>query len=264
MSWTADMALAWTERAISLALLLQTIELLQIRRVYADDGVWRWADLAPEHVHLPAPLRWLFAALLPYRAFIGLLVVRLACVALLLTLRLPAALPILLLSQVAICVRFRGTFNGGSDYMTVLVLLGTTLTSLAGSGPVAPLFTTAALAYIAVQTTLSYFIAGIAKLRQRDWRSGVALLGFVTSDQFGAPRWSQQLLGTPARARILSWGVIAFECLFPLAWLGPTVCLPVLALGLCFHLANAIVFGLNRFLFAWAAAYPAMLYMSAR
>jgi len=31
-----------------------------------------------------------------------------------------------------------------------------------------------------------------------------------------------------------------------------------LAIGAAFHLANAFAFGLNRFLWAWLAAYPAL------
>jgi hypothetical protein len=36
----------------------------------------------------------------------------------------------------------------------------------------------------------------------------------------------------------------------------------LLGLGLCFHLGAWLVFGLNRFVFVWAAAYPALLWCS--
>ena len=60
----------------------------------------------------------------------------------------------------------------------------------------------------------------------------------------------------------LAWSVIGFECLFPLAWFDPRLCLLLMAAGAGFHLLNSYVFGLNRFLFAWLAAYPALWFCS--
>ncbi|HTV20971.1 MAG TPA: hypothetical protein VMG12_19935, partial [Polyangiaceae bacterium] len=71
-------ALAWTERLAGLALVLQTIELLQLRRAWSDDGIWRWSLLAPEHRQLVAPVRWVLAQALPARRFGVLLGLRLA------------------------------------------------------------------------------------------------------------------------------------------------------------------------------------------
>jgi hypothetical protein len=214
--------------------------------------------LRPEHAALPAPLRWLFAAVLPYRPFLLLLALELVF-ALLLALGVSGAATFLLFAQVAVCVRFRGTFNGGSDYLTVLILLALSMRWLCGATPLAG---KAALAYIAVQVTLSYFIAGVAKLKEAPWRSGAALRGFVTSESYGAPQFVRRLLDGKRRCLLLSWAVLAFECGFPLAWLSPRACLPLLALGFAFHLGNSVVFGLNRFLFAWSAAYPALLFAS--
>jgi hypothetical protein len=259
MEWSLPTAIAWSERGIALALLLQTIELLQLRYAYSDTGIWRWSSLRREHARLPAPLRWLLAGLLPYRNFIGLLLVRLVCVAMLPYCFAPVLLPLLWLSQVAICVRFRGTFNGGSDYMTVLILMTLSIAELARSHP---LLQKACLLYCAVQVTLSYGIAGIAKIKEADWRSGSALRDFITCAPYATPTWAKAWLGNARIAWLASWSVIAFECLFPISWIDPRVCLGVLALGLCFHVANGLVFGLNRFLFAWAAAYPALLYAS--
>src|SRR5262245_32171794 len=121
-----SLALAWTERLTALALALQSVELLQLRRAWSDTGGWRWELLAPEHRSLFAPLRWLLAALLPARSFAVLLGLRLLA-----TLALGAGLgqvaPFLLLAQVAIGVRFRGTFNGGSDAMSVVLLAALSL-----------------------------------------------------------------------------------------------------------------------------------------
>jgi hypothetical protein len=252
-------AFDWSARAIGLAVLLQTAELLRVRRVCADQGVWSWPVLALEHRTLLAPLRWLLAGLLPYRCFVSMLWLRALLAALVLSTAARWPLPWLWLSQVAICVRFRGTFNGGSDYMTVLILGALSFAAIGGEER---WFASAGLLYIAVQVTFSYLIAGLGKLRNPDWRSGRALRTFVLDSPHGAPPWSRALLSRDAPARALSWIVIGFECSYPLAWLDSRLCVAWLVAGFAFHLGNARVFGLNRFVFAWAAGYPALLYCS--
>ena len=54
--------------------------------------------------------------------------------------------------------------------------------------------------------------------------------------------------------------MLAFECSAPIVLVDPTVCVAWLAIGAAFHLVNAVVFGLDRFLWTWLAAYPALLY----
>jgi hypothetical protein len=257
MNLPLEAALAWTTRGIALAVLLQTIELWQLRAYLSNDGIWRWSILRREHATLPALVRGPLAVLLPYRPFLALLAIRSLCASWMFVAGDPALAPVLLLSQVAICIRFRGTFNGGSDYMSVLILLAL---SFAGS----PSLTRGALAYIAVQTTLSYCIAGLAKLKQSAWRDGRALGVFLdlATRRHGSPRWIARAAGTQRRCQLLALALMTFECGFPLAWLDPRVCAAFLAIGLGFHLANSLVFGLNRFFFAWAAAYPALLFCS--
>lgn len=252
-------AVSWTQRLVALALLLQTVEWLQARRLCADDGVWRWQVLEPEQRALPLVMRALLSPFMPYRGLLTLLWLRLGLVALL-ALGWGWAAPLLLFSQLALCVRFRGTFNGGSDYMTIVVLL-----SLSGSWALArwPALAKACLAYACAQLVLSYFIAGVVKLQNADWRSGKALASFVESGRYGTPGWLVRALSAKPRPALASWAVIAFECGFPLALATPSAAVTLLALGTLFHLGNAVVFGLNRFLFAWLAAYPSLVYFSA-
>ncbi|HWA73133.1 MAG TPA: HTTM domain-containing protein [Polyangiaceae bacterium] len=260
MSWTLELATRWSERLLALSVFLQAIELLLARRAWVDDGVWSWPILKREHEVLPSPLRWLFSLVLPERPFLGLVLLE-AAAALAFGLGVGAVAPFLLFAEVAVCVRFRGTFNGGSDTLTVLTTLSFAFAWLLG-GAEHPLVGKACLGYIAVQLTLSYFIAGLAKLKEADWRSGAALRGFVRSRQYGAPPFVRRLLDGERRCQLLSWCVLLFECGFPLAWLDPRLCTALIALGLAFHLGNWLVFGLNRFVFAWAAAYPALLFGS--
>ncbi|HVY32335.1 MAG TPA: hypothetical protein VHB79_37620 [Polyangiaceae bacterium] len=260
MSLSLVDALTWCARLSALSVALQTLELLQIRAAYADQGVWSWPILKEEHAALPLPLRALLGALLPYRAFLALLVVRLPLAGLL-AMGFWWCAPLLLVSQLAIGARFRGTFNGGSDYMTVVVLSGL---SAAAGGLNQPLLLKAGLAYVTVQLVLSYFIAGCVKVSRSEWRRGEALRRLLSSNRYGTPAWISVLVAKPPAARLAAGALLAFECGFPLALVGPRMALPFMACGALFHLGNAAAFGLNRFLFAWVAAYPALLYFSAQ
>lgn len=150
----------------------------------------------------------------------------------------------LLLCQWVIALRWRGTVNGGSDFMTFHVLLAWTV------GLASPSLLPLALTYVAVQLVLSYFVAGVVKIRNPEWRSGRAL-GHVL-EQYG---WA-----LPTKIwRPLAFVILAFELGFPLAFFFPW---PFAVVGLAFHLVNAYVLGLNRFFWAWLAAYPALFVAS--
>jgi hypothetical protein len=253
-----QLCLLWTERLLAVTLLLQTVELWQLRHVWADDGVWSWQVLQQEHGALPMPLRALFALILPCRAFRLLLLAR-GLLALALGAGWGLAAPGLLVTQLAIGVRFRGTFNGGSDYMSVAVLLGLCAAVL---GHRSPLLVKAGLAYVCVQLVLSYFIAGAVKVVRADWRNGRALSRLLASNRYGTPPWLAAVLTRPAAAPVAAWLVLSFELSFPVAILSGRFAVAWLVLGALFHVGNVVAFGLNRFFFAWLCAYPALLYFS--
>jgi hypothetical protein len=256
MAWTGTELLLATERLSALCVLLQSLEWLQVRAVFSDQGVWRYALLAPEQRALPLGLDWLCRASLPYPRFVALLGLRCAAALLVIFLGESRVWPFLCVSQILVCVRFRGASNGGSDSMSVVLASALSLPALFGRTPLA---IQAALLYIGVQVTLSYVLAGLAKLRQPDWRDGRALQHFVLSSPYGAPAWLQRLMQRRLLARASGWAVIAFECLFPLAWLDPRLCIAWLLCGVVFHAVNVFALGLNRFFWAWLAAYPALL-----
>jgi hypothetical protein len=220
----------WTGRLISLAVLLQTLELMNL-------PVWRWEIVRDE---IPRPLRALarpYSLLLWTRigaAIVALVYPNWFCVAL------------LLLTTWLIAIRWRGTFNGGSDIMTFHILAAWLVSTLF---PEIPAVQKICMLYIAVQVVLSYFVAGTAKLVQREWRSGTALQTFLR--QYGVP------LGGPI-SFALAWAVMTFEVLAPLALFSPMATLVLIGGGLVFHLACFRVFSLNRFFFVWLAAYPAL------
>ena len=166
----------------------------------------------------------------------------------------------LLGTQLWLLHRYRGPYNGGSDKMALLIL---TVLAAIHAAP-GPFWQEMALAYLAVQLTLSYFVSGWVKLRHPDWRRGTALQDVF---RFSAYPVSESMRGWARRPRLMmtgSWAVIALEVAFPLSLLHPASLMAALLLTAGFHLANAICFGLHRFLWIWLAAYPALIWLQGR
>lgn len=267
MAFSAPLALQVTSALLALALALSSIELLLVRADFAGDGVFVWAVLRDGTRALPRPLRALLDLLLADRWFPALLALQLA-----LALRLPwttgPLVPmLLLLTSLLVCVRFRGTYNGGSDAMTVVVVLGLLIARLGpdvASGETSTVWQRAGLGYIAAQLVLSYFLAGLAKLRESSWRNGTALPRLLSLQAYAVPASARRALSGASASFCASWLVLLFECAFPAAlFVGPVGCALLMACGTMFHLFNALALGLNRFLWAWLAAYPALLFWSA-
>jgi hypothetical protein len=69
---------------------------------------------------------------------------------------------------------------------------------------------------------------------------------------------------SPQLMFVMSWSVIVFELLFPLSLLNHYALIVALLIAAMFHLANACLFGLNRFFWIWPAAYPIILWFQSR
>lgn len=167
---------------------------------------------------------------------------------------------LLLLTGLALLHRFQGPYNGGADRMSLLIL---SCLSLAHLAP-ARYWQEIAFGYLAMQLVLSYFISGWVKVVNPEWRSGRALCDVF---QFSAYPVSESLRGWADSPRLLffmSWGVMVFELLFPLALLSTTTLAMALLIAACFHFSNACMFGLNRFFWIWIAAYPSILWFQQR
>lgn len=243
-------ALALIRVLAAVAVALGTVELWRLRRVADDDGVWRWATLATEYP------RWLARALTPVlapRGFRVLLLARGAAALALVAWPHPALPAGLFVATLLVALRWRGTWNGGSDFMT-LIVLGALAVALAGGATAAR----GALWYVALQAATSYFIAGVVKLRQPMWRDGRALAGFLRTGVHGDTPWVARLAARGALVRAASWATMLAEVAFPLALVAPTPCAALLALGALFHLGNVYALGLDRFFWAWLATYPAV------
>jgi hypothetical protein len=256
MIFSASECLRGIEIAIGFAVTLQTIEFFMMRRAFSERGIWRWSLLQNE---FPAPLRQILTPVLSDQGFLLVLMFRLFTAILLMVKAYWLFSLILTFTTLLVSLRWLGTFNGGSDYMTFLILYSiTTARYFQNHERVLK----GALLFIAIQTCLSYFVAGVVKLKRADWRSGFALRAFITSSNYEVPERVRRLTSRPRLFMMMSWILIIFECGFPLALHDPRTAVFFITAAALFHLGAFYLFGLNRFFFAWLAAYPALFYWS--
>lgn len=166
----------------------------------------------------------------------------------------------LLVTAIILIWRFQGPYNGGSDTMTVLVLLCLWLSHVAPSR----YWQEIALGYLAVQLTLSYFQSGWVKVVNPEWCSGRALQQVFALSAYPVSESVRSWAGRPQVLRAMSWSVMVFELLFPLALLNQTLLIVALGIAALFHLANVCLFGLNRFFWIWPATFPVIIWFQTR
>lgn len=155
---------------------------------------------------------------------------------------------------------FQGPYNGGSDRMGLLVLTCLTLIHFLPSY----VWREYIFGYLAVQLILSYVIAGWVKLINPDWRNGRALQDVFKFSTYPMTENTRRWATHPKLLLGMSWAVIGFELLFPLVLFTQTILYIGLAIALIFHLANACLFGFNRFVWIWVAAYPSIIWLQFR
>jgi hypothetical protein len=154
----------------------------------------------------------------------------------------------------SMALRWRRSLGGdGAEQLTVIVMIAAILAFV----PVVSADRSAlAVAFIAGQAVLAYVTAGVAKLRSPVWRGGDALAGILATYGHGNA-WAARLLNArPKLGLALGWSVMLFEVLFPFLLLGPdAVAVSATMIGVAFHLACAVLMGLNSFPWAFLATY---------
>ena len=249
------------ECLLATSLLIQTLEFLRLSRFADARSVWSWQRQRGDVAHTSVWLQKLFDWLFQERVHQAHLLLRLGAAASLFFGVSMVSAVFLFVSSLLILIRWRGAFNGGSDFMTMVVLTGLLVSQLAQPivGPV--IAWRAGLWYITIHAISSYFISGTIKLVSRDWRSGRVLIHFLDGGLYG-PLSDHSLLRKKPMAVIASWSFIGWECLFPLALVGPQWAMLWCGIAALFHFLVFRFFGLNRFFWAWAASFPAIVYCS--
>lgn len=146
----------------------------------------------------------------------------------------------------------------GAYQMNLVILFALSIGSLSGIGSEISIMS---LCFIAGELISSYFIAGITKLFSPMWRNSFALNAIFSTRAYGHSLFFQLIFQRNTLTLLLSWMIFLFELSFFLVvFLNPIYAIVLLIAGLLFHLFNAAFMGLNDFLFAFAAAYPALIY----
>lgn len=146
----------------------------------------------------------------------------------------------------------------GSDQMSALLFVAITISQL---GARSPSIAVVCLWFLAVQGCLSYASAGIAKLASPVWRRGHAIHLIIDTEGYGSALPARMARCHPNTARAITWGTILFECMFVGAlFLGPTGAFILAIWAALFHIATALVMGLNTFVWAFLAVHPAIIY----
>jgi hypothetical protein len=264
VSLSAEEAIVWTTRLGALSVLLLSLEALVARASYRDSGLLGFAVAQTRHPWFMHPrVERPMAALLGYRAFLGWILLRLLAAAVLLAAPLPLndglrTGLVLTLATTSVLLGLRTGFGmDGADQMTTLIWLALAVDATGGTA----LSSQAALWFIAAELTLSYLVAGVAKALGPEWRSGRAIWGVLSTRMYGVPPLGLWLQRRPRLCWLLCWSVILGESLFVLVFVLPPAGGAVLiAAGLSFHVGTAALMGLNTFLWAFLAAYPALLW----
>lgn len=150
----------------------------------------------------------------------------------------------------------------GSDQVAFLV---SSVSTVARLGQRNPKLVDACLWFVSLQSVLSYTVSGWVKLSSPTWRSGRALPNIMRTVTYGDKRTWQLLRRYPRTARVVGAGVLAMECAYPLVYAAKGRFAPAMVgAATAFHVANGAVMGLGRFVSAFGAMHPAVLYTSGR
>ena len=159
----------------------------------------------------------------------------------------------------SLLLSYRHAYGGdGADQMALILSLALTLghafDSREGISYV--------LVFVAFQVILAYETAGIAKITSPRWRNGSGFAGIIATHSYGSPWLRRAIRRSTLVPLVMSWGIMLWLTTFAIAFsLGGWFLLGALAVGMCFHIGNALVMRLHTFLWVFPSAYPALYYV---
>lgn len=261
-----DLRIAYnlTALIIGVGVLVSCLELLAGHRAYLPNGMFGWSLVRRRRIFASRP--GLARLLVPLFDLPGVLV--------LLGLRVLAAMsmiagvvavgslltaPVLVLLATSLLVNLRHPYGmDGSDQMSslVVVVLGVHV-----AVPDNDLVAIAGLWFLALQLSLSYVTAGVAKVFSPKWRAGTAVTEILSTVTYGRADLKRLLSAVPFLSKTLNYSVIVYECVFPIVLILGGKMTPVfLAGGVLLHAGIAVSMGLNTFFWAFVATYPSVMF----
>ena len=253
---TSVEAVSLVSKLVSISVLVQSFELMSLRKEFRENGLYPWSILKAEYSRGLQPL---FSLFFSARNFPFLILAQLILALVLFILPVFWICVGLMITALFINLRFRGTFNGGSDKMTLMSLIALVIATSHDNSVFSVIV---GMWFLALQSVTSYLFAGFAKLREPTWRSGSVLFQLLNLPHYPVPQMiRKRVMKNPEWMKIIPWALLGFECLFPLIFLNSFVAMIFFSAALIFHLMNVCIFGLNRFFFAWVATYPAIFFL---
>lgn len=239
------------EILLAFALLLQSLEYLGMKDEFRVGGTWAGPDVALNSLfnfHLYLRLFLLvFILLVGVARYFDLAFETYRFISL-----LPVAWLGMLASQLILVLRMNLLPSGGAEALLFwfqISVLWMHYFGEAGGG----------LIFVAVLLLSSYFLAGLRKLWRPEWRSGEVLRGYLKKSWYRIPaNLREHGDGSQGSMRVLSRAIVLAQIALPLVLLLPGGFWGFVLISLVFHLLNFWVFSLNRFVWVWAAGYPAV------
>ena len=255
-------ALRLTECLLGWSLCIQSLEYLRMQPALSPQGLWAWSENRRDIPHEGAR-RALDVLFTPTAHQLHLWMRLITALSIIFLGGNLALLLFLFLGNVLILIRWRGAFNGGSDFMTLVVLTGLLIAYAVGAWGNRELGVQAGMWYICIHAISSYFMSGWVKILRPEWRSGQAMTIFLNGAIYG-PLPTGHVLRRPRLALLGSWAFILWECAFPFALVNTAHAVGFCAVAACFHFLVFCFFGLNRFFWAWMCSFPAIIWCAGR
>lgn len=250
---TIQQATSATTYLLLFTLTLQLIELFVIAAGKNFQVLWTYKNLYEDlEAGLPLPRAWI-RKLFSDSAIMKILILNLTLVATCFFIPHLYFFGVIFLCQVYICIRFRGSLNGGSDMMTFVLITGVILMHLFGAR--------IGLIYISVHTIYSYLKAGLAKAKHLEWWNGNALPTFLHRSLYTRSHLIADWLEKSQRiSRVAGILTVLFELSAIALLFFPDLVWIYFSAAVLFHLVVYFTFGLNRFFWAWMSAWPATIF----
>lgn len=258
MNFSIDSAYLYTKILTLFVFTIQFIEFLSLSTYLKENSVWAIDSRAPSSSKIKTIGQLTLRLFTKYPNIIALIAFRQTLLLSVLILSKPIIYLLIIISSLMILSRWRGNFNGGSDAMSNILIVGLFLGSF-GQGTS---WEHIGLVYIAIHLCISYFKAGWVKILRPEWRNGTVLNLLFKSSPYSSPLSVFNFILYSPYSQWTCVFVLVFELSFPLALVRPDFCITYILFGFLFHGMILYSFGLNRFFWSWLATYPSLYYTS--
>lgn len=269
MNLSLALILGLTNLFLVIYIMIDSFEKIFNCREYFSGGLLSWDMLRKNSsfTSKPQSFRTFIDVIFPARPWMFLIVFRMLCGLSLFVLPFNSPLFAFLYASLFIIgflMNLRNTaYRTETENRFSLIIIGTLLLrSLSPTDAV----TLASFWFIGLLVCLSYLVAGISMLMNRDWRKGTGFEYLITSvELIPLKKINSFFEKHKILSRLMNWLIILFECAFPVVlFAGQIVVWCFLVLGIVFHLSIAFGFRMGSFFWVCLATYPALIFIAQR